>query len=542
MTTFIYVIFYNLFFLYGRGLLLLIDKLCNLNLINKKISGIRLLFFSPLIFLFFIGNISFISNFLISNKNILYFFLPIIFFNLLKIKNDEANFNYFINFILIPLMLGFSSLDIGMHFDASLYHLNFQNWLRESNLVIGIANIYSPYGWSSLNEYISSMFWIENNFIFLHFIQLIFLTQLFVFLLHNIKSDNTFLKYSSLFILIFGVLDNFGIGGGRNGFYSIQSIGKFDTSFGVIFLIFSLLLLDQISKNNYSKSDLVAFSYLLVFCIQIKLTGLLCGVLYLVYIHKYSKLNKVSYFKLFSVIKIPIILSFLWMIKNLLQSGCLFFTIELACFSNLSWYERGYSTILRLETSEFNNAFLFNQNFGIWFQSWYSFEINRTHMLNFIFSLFIIYIVKKVFFTSTKMNKTIISVGVFYVLINLLIWIVGSPDPRFAHGLFVLIVAFFGFNVTGIKTKILNKHNKNILFSIFLVCVIFTPRINSYSYFLSQTSSLNEVTIPNVEYKEGDFWGEIPIDNECWVNIDCNKFNKKIAIDKIFIFQTVVTD
>ena len=542
MTTFIYVIFYNLSFLYGRGLLLLIDKLFNLNLFNKKISGIRLLFFSPLIFLFFIGNLSFILNFLISNKNIIYFFLPIIFFNLLKIKNDESNFNYFINFILIPLLLGFSSLDIGMHFDASLYHLNFQNWLRESNLVIGLANIYSPYGWSSLNEYISSMFWIENNFIFLHFIQLIFLTQLFVFLLHNIKSDNTFLKYSSLFILIFGVLDNFGIGGGRNGFYSIQSIGKFDTSFGVIFLIFSLLLLDQISKNNYSKSDLVAFSFLLVFCIQIKLTGLLCGVLYLVYIYKYSKLNKVSYLKLFAVIKIPIILSFFWMIKNLLQSGCLFFTIEFACFPNLSWYERGYSTILRLETSEFNNAFLFNQNIGIWLQSWYSFEINRTHILNFIFSLFIIYIVKKVFFTSTKINKTIISVGVFYVLINLLIWIVGSPDPRFAHGLFVLIVAFFGFNVTGIKSKILNKHNKKILFSIFLICVIFTPRINSYSYFLSQTTSLNEVTIPKVEYTEGDFWGEIPIDNECWVNIDCNKFNKKIFIDKIFIFQTVVSD
>ena len=130
----------------------------------------------------------------------------------------------------------------------------------------------------------------------------------------------------------------------------------------------------------------------------------------------------------------------------------------------------------------------------------------------------------------------------FYVLINLLIWIVGSPDPRFAHGLFVLIVAFFGFNVTGIKSKILNKHNKKILFSIFLICVIFTPRINSYSYFLSQTTSLNEVTIPKVEYTEGDFWGEIPIDNECWVNIDCNKFNKKIFIDKIFIFQTVVSD
>ena len=541
MTIFIYVIFYNLAFFYGRGLLLLIEKLFKINLIDKNISGIKLLSFSPLIFLFFVGNVSFILNFLISNKNVVYFFLPIIFFNLFKTRNQNTDFNYFINFILIPLFLGFSSLDIGMHFDAGLYHLNFQNWLRESNLVIGIANIYSPYGWSSLNEYISSLFWIENNFILLHFIQLIFLTQLFSFLLNNIKSNNIFLKYPSLFVLVMGVLDNFGITGGRNGFFSIQSIGKFDTSFGVIFFIFSLLILDQIFKNNYSKSDLIFLSFLLVFCVQMKLTGLICGLLYLIYIYKYQKINKVSYLKILNISKFPIILSFFWITKNLIQSGCLFYTIEFSCFSNLSWYETGYSTILRLETSEFNNAFLFNQDTALWFQSWYSVEINRTHILNLAISLVIIYIMKKVFFTSSKIDKTVTSICIFFILVNFFIWIVGSPDPRFAHGLFVLIVASLGFNVTGIKYPLFIKYNKNILLLIFFICLILTPRINSYSSFVNQPTILNVVEVPNVDYKQSDYWGEIPIDNECWVNIDCNKFNKNLVKKKISIFQAFMS-
>ena len=44
----------------------------------------------------------------------------------------------------------------------------------------------------------------------------------------------------SLTTLLFGLLDNFGVDGGKNGFVVFQSIGKFDVSFGILFLITNL--------------------------------------------------------------------------------------------------------------------------------------------------------------------------------------------------------------------------------------------------------------------------------------------------------------
>ena len=61
----------------------------------------------------------------------------------------------------------FTSLNIGFHYDAALYHLNFQNWLLNENIIVGLVNIYEPFGLSSINEYILSNFWFEDNFIFL---------------------------------------------------------------------------------------------------------------------------------------------------------------------------------------------------------------------------------------------------------------------------------------------------------------------------------------------------------------------------------------
>ena len=62
-------------------------------------------------------------------------------------------------YIFIPGILLISSSDINFHYDAAYYHLNHQNWLRSSNLIIGTVNIFWPFGMSSIYEYISSMLW-----------------------------------------------------------------------------------------------------------------------------------------------------------------------------------------------------------------------------------------------------------------------------------------------------------------------------------------------------------------------------------------------
>ena len=160
--------------------------------------------------------------------------------NLIKIDfkfnlSNKFNLKYFLFYIVIPATLIVSSSTTNFHYDAGYYHLNHQNWLRESNLVIGMVNIFWPFGMSSINEYISSILWIDNSFILLHFLTLFFIHFFFVFLANNILfSKNLNFKAASYFLLFFSLLDNFGLSGGRNGFIYIQGIGKQDIAVGVI--------------------------------------------------------------------------------------------------------------------------------------------------------------------------------------------------------------------------------------------------------------------------------------------------------------------
>ena len=86
-------------------------------------------------------------------------------------------------------------------------------------IVLGISNVYLPLGFASINEYMLANFWIQNNFIFQHFVNLSFLNTLFSFIYFFIfKSKSIFYRNIGIFIIFYGFLDNFGINGGRNGF------------------------------------------------------------------------------------------------------------------------------------------------------------------------------------------------------------------------------------------------------------------------------------------------------------------------------------
>ena len=46
-------------------------------------------------------------------------------------------------------------------------------------------------------------------------------------------------------------MDNFGVNGGGNGFVAIQTIGKPDSNFAVIYFITSLLILNELKNKNF---------------------------------------------------------------------------------------------------------------------------------------------------------------------------------------------------------------------------------------------------------------------------------------------------
>ena len=68
-----------------------------------------------------------------------------------------------------------------------------------------------------------------------------------------------------------GLLDNFGFGGGRNGFVFIQEIGKFDSSVAILLTISFIYLIYIVdNKLNFQHPEVLIFLYLSTFLIQVR--------------------------------------------------------------------------------------------------------------------------------------------------------------------------------------------------------------------------------------------------------------------------------
>ena len=106
---------------------------------------------------------------------------------------------------------------------------------------------------SSIYEYISAILWFDDIFLFLHYLNLIFIQFFFVSISENIiSSKNNLLKNGSVLLLLFSILDNFGLGGGRNGFIYIQGIGKQDIPVAILFYFLSLMMISFIMTKKIS--------------------------------------------------------------------------------------------------------------------------------------------------------------------------------------------------------------------------------------------------------------------------------------------------
>ena len=271
------ILFFNFLYFIGRGFFILLNTFV-LKKDYKSFFGLKKELYYVLFSIFIIGNLSFFLNFFIPLQNNIVLFLVSIFliFNFQKKFYIKAKKDIIIQNILLPGILGFSSYDIGFHYDAGLYHLNNQNWIVNEKIIFGLSNIYSPFGFSSLNEYILSSFWIGNNFMYLHFLNLAFLSLFFAFLYNFIfVSEIRFYKYGAIFVILYGFLDNFGLNGGRNGFLNIQGVGKVDNNFSIIFFLSSIFCLYIIKSKDISKTDFIIINFFVLFLIQLKVYGVI---------------------------------------------------------------------------------------------------------------------------------------------------------------------------------------------------------------------------------------------------------------------------
>lgn len=526
--------FYILLYFHGRG----IFKILNYFHLNKE-SNYKISLFYPIFSFFYIGNLAVLFNFFKGINNTLFFIVVLIpfFFNFLKLEfNINKNiFNYFFyNFITI-FFLSSSTQGVGLHKDASLYHLAYQNWIREVQINGGLINLHGRFGYSSLYDYFSSVFWLRENFILLHFVNLsfiIFFSNFLFFILIERKSHLKNLYFCGLFILGFSILDNFGINGGRNGYIYIEGIGKQDTAFGIVFFVGSILLLDSFHRKSSKSTDILILFVLSILAFQIRITGSLLLLLFVLFI--FLKVTN----KLTIILSISIF-SIFWFIKNLIISSCLYYPLLQSCTNLLPWSNLKIVKEDSNSISVFHVALKSHESFMHWFSHWITSELNRTIFYNFIFSILLISIFL-IIFTKIKKIEAFDIILFLYTLIFIILWIYQAPDFRLGIGFTLLLPGLLGYLVNNLKFGFEKILTKTIVYILLIFSFFLLPRIEQHKSNFENLTVLTLVSEKQINYIENiDSWGSHPENGEdCGLRRDCSPYisNLQINIGKYFTY------
>ena len=531
-------IFFNLtLHFFFRGVLIFSKKLFNSNIDvdSYKLFELPIFILYPVFSLFVLGNIALILNFITPVSNIRLGIYIIVFlfvaFNFFQKINYDYKFS-FVSFLFIPSVLAISSYGINIHYDAIDYHLNHQSIILYEKIIIGMQNIRIQFGWSTIYEYIQSLLFFENNLLYLHFVNLIYLSLIFSFIAYCLFFNKSiFYKIASLNLILFSFLDNFGVSGGGNAFLQIQMLGKVDIAFGVIFSLTYLFFLYDIFNKTYSKKSFLLLNFFVLYSIQLKVFGLYLLMPYSFYLYRLIK-EKIKISELVKSNSIAILLGILYLFKNFIVSGCFIFPLSATCVPNISWANidrvKVFSDGVRY-SYENNIAFKFSYNIKDWFEIWINHAYNYQIHVNFLGSLLIIYLVSSFLTKNNNHNSFARNLNLFFIFLLVFTYILTGPTFRYGFGIYLIIVFSINLGKNQLNYKILNsKYFLSTLSLIFFLSVGLTPRIYSYQLFFEEPFkifSISKFDNPyyleklNMEYGNYDSL-------ECYIEPTCIKFEK----------------
>ena len=539
-----FLIFNLLFFFLGRSIIQVFYK--NKLSDESKIFGTSIFIFYPIFGLIAVSSISFLLNFFVKLENSRYLIL-FVFIILIIIKNRNFRFSenklfLIFNYIVIPLILAFSSYDIKLHYDAESYHLNSQSWILNSKIVFGLANYYIWAGHSSLYEYTQSFFHGEN-FIYLHYLNLVFFSFFINFLnYHLIRKKNNFFYNLSFILLIFGILDNFGIGGGSNGFIQIQMAGKPDVGVGILFFVISMMMIYGLYEEKSNKNEIQILFILLTFAIQLRILS----VSLIFFLIPYLLKNKYLFYKVVKS-KYSIFLifyNFLWLLKNVIVSSCLFFPLKFTCFSRLNWNIDSEIISISNYYSNWPLAYKFNSSFIAFIETWFTRGHISQQVPNLFLSIFLIGVLRYMVFNKTGERYFLVYLINFFVFITLL---TTTFNIRYSFGFILVLVGTLSFNLIW-KNEYKFLNNKYLIYSMFLILSVGIPRGYSYSYFI-QNPSYYELNIDKTQIdvtENIDGYGVKSNNNKCFNIYQCSTFqfsdNEKVKPKKNILNYKIFTD
>jgi len=286
-------------------------------------------FYLYFIGIIFISFISLILNFftpLTPLINSIVYILIIIAYSIKKkfiLNKKNINFLLVSSFVTFLLII-YSNVNRP---DAGLYHLPYTSIVNENKIIFGLSNIHFRFGHVSILQYLSA---INNNFLFLEngisvplasivsFFYLYFFYDTWKVAVK--KEASNLSNFFSLFILIYIAF--------KIARYS--EFGNDAVSHLSFFYLISCLLKSKIKEINFNKILLIS-----VFTFINKPTlGLIFIAPTVIFFLQNSFRPKKIFYLLFSL---PALLLYLWLIKNIIVSGCAIYPVKISCIQSLPW-------------------------------------------------------------------------------------------------------------------------------------------------------------------------------------------------------------
>ena len=454
-----------------------------------------------------------------------------------------------INSIIIFLLITKSNV---YRPDAYLYHIPFIDILNHNKIILGLSNLHYRFGHISIIQYSSSIF---NNYIFLKngiFFSIAIIASAiitnFIFNLINSIEKN---KYDIHFFFVLFVIIFIS--------YKMNRYSEYGNDSPTHFMFFYLIseILKSLSEKKDNLPELILIS---VFILMNKITMGLSIILPLLLFKKISKsvlLNKTNFF--------TIIFLFLWLIKNILISGCIIYPIKNTCFSNLSWSDIELTKKVSVENEAWTKGWIdqkgenkYSTNDYIkdfnWIKTWSQNHLKKINSIVTPYILFLL-IIFFIFLIRSKINNNVNKPSTYLYLIFLLgifslVWFLKVPVFRYGYSYVIsficLILAYFIYSRN-------NLENKKIFISVIFLCISIFIIKNSIRIFdldknvakeiwpkiilFDKKKKLKQVKLSNLTYYESPSecgFGYPPCTNYQNLKLKSKIVNSYVVLEKLF--------
>lgn len=346
--------------------------------------------------------------------------------------------------------------------DAVLYHIPYTQIINENKIILGLSNLHFRFGHISILQYLSALnynIFTNNHGILIPLASIVSFFYVYFFndILKLLRKKNS-ISLGKLFSLIIIIYIS----------YKINRYSEFGNDAPAHLFLFYVIS-KFIYLKNYNLKEINFIYIISVFAFLNKIfflfIFLLPSYLFFKNIKQYKKI----------VFSLPSLILFLWLIKNILVSGCIIYPIEKTCLTKLKWTDIETTKQVQIESEAWSKGWPQNKNSNLsikefvenfnWLEAWFSvhFKFILKTIIPFIIVITIIFFI----ISSEKFGKK------FYLV-----------QFEYQKKYLILIISILGTFSFFFKYPIYRYGYSYLILSIFVLYIFFFRKINTGNFFI----------------------------------------------------------